>query len=274
MSPRIRIPYFSLKHTLECGQFFRFTKVGDTYLVQASDQIFSLWQKGDFLYYRGTEESFLRQFFRLDDDFNSILKEINRDPVIRQAIRQFPGLRLIRQDPWECLLSFLCSSAKSIPQIKSMIEGLCKSSGKRNVWENHIGYGFPKPNCMETPLQLQPIKAGFRTNYLFNANRCVDQKQLHALKSLPYREARKTLMNLSGVGKKVADCVLLYSLDFLESFPMDTWIKKGLQRDYLDGKRVGEKALESFLSQHFGPYAGYAQLYLYHYWRNQPLKVE
>jgi N-glycosylase/DNA lyase len=77
-------------------------------------------------------------------------------------------------------------------------------------------------------------------------------------------------MNLSGVGKKVADCVLLYSLDFLEAFPMDTWIKKGLQRDYLNGKRVGEKALESFLSDHFGPYAGYAQLYLYHYWRNQP----
>ena len=254
---------------MECGQFFRFTKVGDTYVIQASDQIFSLWQKGDFLYYEGVGESSLRHFFRLDDDFDSILRGINRDPIIRKAIHRYPGLRLIRQDPWECLLSFLCSSAKSIPQIKSMIEALCKSSGKRTIWKNHIGYRFPEPNCIETPLQLQPVKAGFRTGYLFKANRCIDRNQLLDLRRLPYREARKTLTNLSGVGKKVADCVLLYSLDFLESFPVDTWIKKGLQNDYFGGKRVREKVLESFLSAHFGPYAGYAQLYLYHYWRNQ-----
>jgi N-glycosylase/DNA lyase len=78
-------------------------------------------------------------------------------------------------------------------------------------------------------------------------------------------------MNLSGVGKKIADCILLYSLDFLEAFPMDTWIKKGLQKDYFDGKRVGEKELEEFVSKHFGRYGGYAQLYLYHFWRNPSL---
>jgi N-glycosylase/DNA lyase len=155
-----------------------------------------------------------------------------------------------------------------------MIEGFCKSSGKPTTWGNHIGYGFPEPNCIETPLQLESVKAGFRTGYLFKANQCVDRSKLLDLKSLPYKEARKTLMNLPGVGKKVADCVLLYSLDFLESFPMDTWIKRGLQRDYFGGKRVGEKTLESFLSDRFGPYAGYAQLYLYHYWRNQKASEE
>jgi N-glycosylase/DNA lyase len=77
-------------------------------------------------------------------------------------------------------------------------------------------------------------------------------------------------MNLSGVGKKVADCTLLYSLDFFEAFPMDTWIRRGLRKSYFRGKKTGEKAMEEFVSNHFGPYAGYAQLYLYHFWRHQP----
>ena len=98
----------------------------------------------------------------------------------------------------------------------------------------------------------------------------MDRNQLLSLKGLSYREAREQLMRLSGVGKKVADCTLLYSLDFLEAFPMDTWIKKGLQKIYFKGKKAGEKTMEEFVSHHFGPYAGYAQLYLYHFWRHFP----
>jgi N-glycosylase/DNA lyase len=268
MSPRLRIPRFSLHHTLECGQFFRFTKVLDTYLIQSSDRIFSIRQSGEFLFYEGIEESFVFQFFRLDEDLDCIYKEIDQDPVIHQAIEQYRGLRMIRQDPWECLISFLCSSAKAIPHIRSMIEVLCKSSGKKISWENYVGYGFPEPHCMETPLQLEPVKAGFRTKYLVKASQCIDRNHLLSLRSLSYKEARKQLMTLSGVGKKVADCTLLYSLDYLEAFPMDTWIRKGLQKFYFRGKKTGEKTMEEFVSNHFGPYAGYAQLYLYHFWRH------
>jgi N-glycosylase/DNA lyase len=270
MTSRLRIPHFSLKHTLECGQFFRFTKALDTYLVQSSDRIFSLWQKGESLFYEGVEESFLIRFFRLEDDFNSIEKEIDQDPVIHQAIKKYRGMRLIRQDPWECLLSFLCSSAKAISHIRSMIEVLCKSSGRRIVWENYMGYGFPEPLCIVTPCQLEPVRAGFRTTYLIQACRCMNREQLLSLKNHSYRQARQRLMELSGVGKKVADCTLLYSLDFLEAFPMDTWIRKGLQRIYFKGRKTGEQAMEEFVSHHFGPYAGYAQLYLFHFWRHHP----
>jgi len=122
---------------------------------------------------------------------------------------------------------------------------------------------------METLHQLEPVKAGFRTEYLVKASQCIDRSDLLSLRSLSYREARKRLMGLSGVGKKVADCTLLYSLDFFEAFPMDTWIRKGLRKSYFNGKKAGEKALEEFVSNHFGPYAGYAQLYLYHFWRHQ-----
>ena len=242
MTSRLRIPYFSLQHTLECGQFFRFTKVLDTYIIQSSDRIFSLRQRGEFLFYEGIEEPFLIQFFRLDEDLDSIYKEIDHDPVIHQAIEKYRGLRMIRQDPWECLISFLCSSAKAISHIRSMIEVLCKSSGRKISWGNYMGYGFPEPHCIETPLQLEPVKAGFRTKYLVKASQCIDRSHLLSLRSLSYKEAREQLMNLSGVGKKVADCTLLYSLDFLEAFPMDTWIKKGLQEIYFkreEGWREG-----------------------------------
>jgi N-glycosylase/DNA lyase len=268
MTSRLQIPCFSLHHSLECGQFFRFTKVLDTYVIQSSDRIFSIRQSGKFLFYEGIEEPFVIQFFRLDEDLDSIYKEIDQDPVIHQAIERYRGLRMIRQDPWECLISFLCSSAKAISHIRSMIEVLCKSSGKKISWENYVGYGFPEPHCMETPLQLEPVKAGFRTKYLVKASQCIDRSLLLSLRSLSYKEARKQLMNLPGVGKKVADCTLLYSLDYLEAFPMDTWIRKGLQKFYFRGKKTGEKAMEEFVCNHFGPYAGYAQLYLYHFWRH------
>jgi N-glycosylase/DNA lyase len=264
-------PPFSLRDTLECGQFFRFTKVFDTYLVHSSDKIFSIQQQGDILLYEGVDEPFLIHFFRLDEDLDPILKEIDQDPIIHRAIQRYQGMRLIRQDPWECLISFICSSAKAISHIRSMIEVLCKCSGKKIGWENYISYGFPEPHSIKTLLHLEEVKAGFRKKYLFKAYCNMDRNQLLSLKKLPYKEARERLMNIPGVGKKVADCILLYSLDFLQAFPMDTWIRKGLQKFYFKEKKVGEKAMEEFVSHHFGPNAGYAQLYLYHFWRNHSL---
>ena len=264
----IRSGLFSLEHTLECGQFFRFTKVDNTYIVQASGQIFSIGQRGDLLIYEGVEESFLIDFFRLDEKLGPILKEIDRDPIIHRAIQQYPGLRLIRQDPWECLISYLCSSAKTIPHIRILLEGLCKSSGRRVQFGDFVGYQFPEPFCIQSSHLLELIGVGFRARYLREASRCIDRGHLLALKGIPYPEARQSLMKLAGVGKKVADCILLYSLDFLEAFPMDTWIRKGVQKAYFRGRKTGEKKMEDFVSHHFGPYGGYAQLYLYHYWRN------
>ncbi len=264
----IRLKPFSLRDTLESGQFFRFTKVEDSYLIHSHGRLFILRQKGDLLFYEGCKREFLSQFLRLEDDLSYILKKIDRDPIIHQAIVRYSGMRLIRQDPWECLISFLCSSAKNISHIRLIIELLCQTSGKKLSFGNFIGYEFPEPiNLMECRL-LEFIGAGFRKNYLIEAGKSIDRDRLLALKGLSYQEARRSLMRLTGVGKKIADCVLLYSLDFLEPFPMDTWIKKGLKKTYFNGKKVGEKVMEEFASSHFSPYAGYAQLYLYHFWRN------
>ena len=274
MTSRLRIHPFSLKETLECGQFFRFTEVAGTYIVQSSGRIFSLWQKGDDLFYEGIDESFLVHFFRLDESLDAVLKEIDRDPTVHEAIQRYRGLRLIRQDPWECLISYLCSSAKSIAHIRCMIELLCRTSGRKVSLGNYIGYAFPEPACIIPSQHLDSVGAGFRAPYLVQAGQCIDRDRLTALKTLPYEDARRALMKLAGVGKKVADCTLLYSLDFLEAFPMDTWIKKGLRRFYFNKRRVGEKELEEFLSHHFGPLAGYAQLYLFHTWRHHPMMAK
>ncbi len=273
MSGSIRLWPFSLKDTLESGQFFRFTKVEDSYLIQSHGKIFILSQKGDQLFYEGIEREFLIQFLRLEEDLSHILKEIDRDHIIHQAILKYSGMRLIRQDPWECLLSFLCSSAKNITHIRTIVELLCQKSGKKIKFRNFIGYEFPESNRLRDCGLLESIGAGFRKNYLIEAGKSIDRNKLLSLKDLPYQEARRNLISHSGVGKKIADCVLLYSLDFLESFPIDTWIKKGLQQFYFKGKRVGESEIEKFVYNHFGPYAGYAQLYLYHFWRKQKFEA-
>ena len=269
MSPRLQLSAFSLRDTMECGQFFRFTQVEGTYVVQTGGRIFTLWQKNNLLFYDGVEEESLIRFFRLDEDLDGVLEEIDRDAVIHSAIERYRGLRLIRQDPWECLVSYLCSSAKGIPHIRSIIENLCKCSGRKISHGNYLSYEFPEPVCLTSSRGWEWVGAGFRRSYLVQAGQCIDREGLVRLKGLPYQEAREALTELPGVGRKVADCVLLYGLDFLQAFPIDTWIRKGLQRAYFHGRPVGPRKMEEFVSQHFGRFAGYAQLYLYHYWRNQ-----
>ncbi len=265
---KLKVNLFSLKDTIECGQFFRFTKVKDTYIIQSRDKIFSVKQKFDNLYYEGVDDLFLINFLRLDDDLEFIYREIDKDPIIHQAILKYRGLRLIRQDPWECLISFLCSSAKRVSHIRSIIESICKTYGEMITYKNIIGYGFPEPDMIDDLSKLDLVGLGFRKEFLKLACRHVDREMLQKLKNLSYKEAKNELIRISGVGKKIADCTLLYSLDFTEAFPVDTWIKKGMQKTYFNGKNVSYREIESFVSDHFGPYAGYAQLYLYHYWRN------
>jgi N-glycosylase/DNA lyase len=271
MSVRLRIPDLSLKETLECGQFFRYTKLDDRYLLSASNRILWLWQRGEFLFCEGADQDFLVHFFRLEDRFDQILKSIDRDPFIHEAIERYRGLRLLRQDPWECLVSFLCSSAKAVSHIRAVVEALCGLSGRKMTSGNVCSFSIPEPHGCWDIRRLERAGAGFRAKYLVEVSNAVDRGWLLELKRLPYNEARSRLTQLPGVGKKIADCVLLYSLDFLEAFPIDTWIAKGLRQAYFGGRSVGVKEMEAFVSTHFGPFAGYAQLYLYHFFRNVSL---
>jgi N-glycosylase/DNA lyase len=262
---------FDLNNTLNSGQLFRYIAFGDHYIIHAGNRLFKIWQKGERVFFEGMEEEFISRFFRLEDDLEEIYRQIGKDPFIGKAIELYRGLRLIHQDPWECLVSFLCSSAKNIPHIKWILEHLCRHYGKPISLGNYRGYTFPSPDRISEGQDLGKIKAGFRTRYLLEVSRRAKSMDLRALGKLEYRDAKRELMTLPGVGEKIADCVLLYSLDFTEAFPVDTWIRKAMRTGYHGGEKLSDRRTREFAQGYFGRYAGYAQQYLYHFARNQDL---
>jgi len=261
--PKILVKDFNLEYTLSCGQLFRASRVEDWYYVSVRDRIFSIRQSANHLEFQGVDKKFLVHYFALDEPYPAILKQIENDPHIRKAIKRYHGMRIVRQDPWECLISFLCSSAANIPKIKLNLEMLSKSFGKRVELNGFEWYSFPNPGELNHYEKIVQAKTGFRAKYLKAANDLVTEAFLASLKKLPYQEAKRALKQIPGVGDKIADCILLFSLGFTGAFPIDTWIKKILQKRYFKNQIVSNRELQDFGPKYFGRYAGYAQQFLY-----------
>ena len=261
--PKICVKDFNLEFTLLCGQLFRVSRKEDWYYVSIRDRIFRVRQSSNHLEFQGIDQEFLSYYFALDEPYSTILTEINRDPRIGKAIRRYHVLRIVRQDPWECLISFLCSSAANIPKIKLNLEMLSQSFGKRIEIEGTERYAFPNPGDLNDYEQIVRAKTGFRAKYIKTANDLVSEAFLLSLKKLPYSKAKKALKDIPGIGDKIADCILLFSLGFTEAFPIDTWMKKILQKLYFKNQQVSNQQLQKFGVEYFGRYAGYAQQFLY-----------
>lgn len=259
---------FNLDYTLTCGQLFRVSKVGDWYYIIVRDRIFKVRQSSTYLEFDGISKEFFMYYFALDEPYSTILTQINKDPHINNAITRYYGLRIVRQDPWECLISFLCSSAANIPKIKLNLEMLSQFFGKKIELNKFEQYSFPNPGDLNDYEQILSAKTGFRAKYIKIANSLVNEDLLQSLGRLSYCEAKQTLRNIPGVGDKIADCILLFSLGFTEAFPIDTWMKKILQELYFKNKVISNKELSAFGVKYFGKYAGYAQQFLYMLARN------
>jgi N-glycosylase/DNA lyase len=248
---------FHLDHTLDSGQVFRWRKLGDHWEGVVNGSLISLTQKNKTLECNCDEEV-INSYFRFDDHLDDILTSIDKDENMHGIITSLRGLRIIRQDPWECLISFICSAFNNIPRIKHIIENLCTTFGTSFTH----GFTFPSPHSLATASlkELRECGLGYRDRFVLKTAQIIDSGfSLQSLKSLPYAEARSALMRLPGVGHKVADCVLLFSLDKLEAFPCDVNIKRCINRLYPDCSDI------NFLAHHyFGPYAGYANHYLYY----------
>jgi N-glycosylase/DNA lyase len=197
------------------------------------------------------------------------------DPHLQLAVQSCRGLRLLRQDPWECLASFILSSTKQIVQIRQIVAQLCERFGQPvAVPPGHApAWAFPSASelgrCAEA--DLRACRMGFRARPLFEAAQKVasgelDLARLHALEEAPAREA---LMRLRGVGPKIANCVLLFAYGFPRAFPVDVWVMRALRQFYFPRRRPARARLERFIATHFGPQAGYAQQYLFHYLRKR-----
>jgi len=288
---------FNLEHTLKCGQVFRWEKIGNWWYGVVSGKVLKLRQTDDKLFFQALPEKvnpkFVENYFRLNDDLPHILSQINKDEHIGEAIQALNGLRIIRQEPWECLISYMCATNANIPAIRNMILNLSKRFGKKITLEGHGFYTFPKPSDLAQAdiEEIKGCKLGFRAERVWEVSNMIEQGgfDLEALRKMGYEEAKRKLMSLPGVGHKVADCVLLFALDRLEAFPVDVWMRRIILRLYPDhfepsfvekvlGKRsITPKEYEkinTFGRGYFGEYAGYAQEYLFHYWRQNIHKQE
>lgn len=264
---KLEVP-FNLDFTLDCGQVFRWKKIKDWWQGVVNKSLIKIrLRKIDLEYVtypNKLTEKFMMDYFRLDDDLDKIYQEISIDKYIRTAIKNFRGLRLIRQDPWECMISYTCATYANIPRIKSMVQNLAQSFGSKI---DNYNFAFPTMQKLKKieECELRDCKLGFRASRVIKLVKTFQNNSLDFanLKKRPYKDAKRMLITLPGIGNKVADCILLYSLEKLDAFPIDIWMNRCLERKYQ--VKGSYKHLSTFARNYFGKYAGYAQQYLYYY---------
>ncbi len=279
---------FNLDVTLCCGQVFRWDKKGDWWYGVAGDKALKVRQVNAELEFANAEWKFIENYFALDDDLKKISANIGRDEHIRKALREFWGLRIIRQDPWECLISYICATYKNIPAIRHMLLSLSRKFGEKTWLDAMEFFTFPTPERLAcaSAKDLLECGLGYRAKYVQETSKRIFETsfELESLRQLPYLQAKKQICSFAGVGPKVADCVLLFSLGKTEAFPVDRWVERVILNNYAEklphelaqklqrreGLNNSEYAkLNVFGRAYFGKYAGYAQEYLYHYERMQ-----
>lgn len=237
---RLTVRHFDLDQTLCCGQFFDWTSEDGGYRIHASGRDFHAAQQGDSLIIEGVDEAFARGFFALDHDPEAMLKTMPRDPSLEKAFKAFGRLRLLRQDPWECLVAFLLSPVSNQPRIQRNLLALRHATGL-------------EPENMRDEARLRRLGVGFRASFLVSA--------------ADVGAGKETLRRVRGVGDKVSDCVMLFAYGDYGSFPIDVWTRRVLRRLY--GRQSPDKALRLWAREHFGPWAGYAQQWLYAWFRQE-----
>ena len=260
---------FSPDDTFDSGQCFRWERRPDgSYCGVVSGRVLTVALDGDELVIGGlTPAQYGREewarYFDLNRDYGAICRSLEPlGPAMAQAFALVPGVRILRQEPWETLCSFLISQNNNIPRIRGIIARLCETFGEP-CGEGRYSFPPPEALCGLDAAALAPLRCGFRAPYLIDAARKVADGAVDfaALETLPLGEARRALQTIRGVGPKVAECVLLYALGRLDAFPVDVWIARALERLF-PGRTAGD----------FGPYAGVAQQALFCYCRKIQLK--
>ncbi len=249
---------FNLNETLDCGQAFRWEKISTsfdcTYKGFYLNHPITISAKGDhFIFHDTSEQDFLNiwvNYFDFETDYGKIKKLLSKDKTLAKACEFAGGIRLLRQDKWEALCSFIISQNNNIPRIKGIISRLCA---------HYQGFPSPQQLALENIDSLSFLRAGFRAKYLLDASRRIANGELDLgeIAAMPINDARKALMSIKGVGPKVAECALLYGMYRIEAFPIDVWIKRVLEQYYPNG-------FPEFANE----YAGIAQQYLFHYIRS------
>ncbi|MEK6965636.1 MAG: DNA glycosylase [Thermoproteota archaeon] len=257
--------------TINSGQVFLWEKHDKTWYGINGNDVLAVSSDAEIFSY--SKKSY--DFFRNDDDFERILRDISRDHIVRSAVKRFPGLRLLRQDPFQCYISFIVSANSSIQNIKNTLQKICKKFGPKVEFNKNYFYLFPDPKkiAVAEKHELQSCGLGYRINAVKKAAEAVASGEIDFdfLKKSDYHVAKESLLKVFGIGNKVADCILLFSLEKSDSFPLDRWMLRVLQKYYSDKfelnmKTLTEKRYENLhneIVKYFGPYAGYSQQFLF-----------
>jgi N-glycosylase/DNA lyase len=220
-----------------------------------------------------------KQIFRQDDNYDEIIYEISQNEKIRKIVQKYPGLRILRQKPIQCIFSFLCSSNNNIPRIRFILRNLSRKFGRKIVYDDIDFYTFPSLASLHSASiqDLLSCGLGYRARFVSNTAKYISDRQLSIefLKKIDYNHAKEELLKLDGVGEKIADCILLFSLDKLEAFPIDIWIVKFLCQNLqhitktevkMNSKLTSSqyKIISKEIRDHYGRYSGYVQQYVYY----------
>ena len=261
----------NIDNSINSGQVFLWEKNGtDWYGINGQD-ILKINKNGVIKSILNSKTN----FFRKNDNIQEIIESISKDKTVKKSVKQYEGLRIFKQDPFQCMISFIISSNSNIQKIKNSLEKISKKFGKKVKIQNKEFFLFPKPEKLANA-SIEEIKkcgVGYRAPFIKQASKMIVLKKINFkyLEKCDYEEAKKNICVIPGIGNKVADCILLFSLNKLEAFPLDTWMIKILEKYYSNEFKIETKTittkqydiLHEKIVNYFGPYCGYAQQFLF-----------
>ena len=266
---------FNARHIFECGQCFRWNKEEDgSYTGVVKNNVINVRQEGSRVEFNNISDyDLIRNYFDFDTDYGIIKKALNRDEIMQEAISFGDGIRILAQDEWETMISFMISANNRIPMIKKVIENLSACFGKLIC--NYRGkdyYSFPSAESLsKAPVEdILQCKAGFRSPRIKEAAyRFLHEKEeIYKIKNMSYEDGLAYLKTYKGIGDKVANCILLFSTRHFDTFPVDVWVRRIMQALYLS-KDTKDADIRKFAEKKFGKYSGFAQQYLFYYAREK-----
>ena len=257
---------FNLQHIFECGQCFRWNMGADgVYTGVARNYVITCENTPDGIMINCPDDDFVNCYFDTERNYGDIKRSFQNDEILKKACGFGSGIRILKQDPWETMISFIISANNNIPRIKKIIELLCTNFGEKIDKTDY--YSFPGADVISrlTEEDLAVIRSGFRAKYIIDAAKKVESGQLDLNKiyKLSSQDGRAELKTVKGIGDKVADCILLFAYQKYDVFPKDVWIKRILNNLY----GVSNSDFDSFISKKFGDFGGFAQQYLFFYGR-------
>ena len=273
---------FDLVHIFECGQCFRWNKISeDTYIGVVADRVIKVISKENEIIFNASSdeklENFIEDYFDLKTNYNDIKKQLsNIDEYLKISTNFGSGIRILKQDLWECIISFIISANNNIPRIKKIIDRISEKYGNKIVFEDKEYYTFPTPEQLSkaTIQDLRALGLGFRDKRIYKTTQMILNKEVDIDKLKEINDSnyiKEELLKLDGVGEKVADCIMLFSLRRFDVFPIDVWVRRVMNDLYIhyeDEEKVSKKELQKLAKEKFGEIPGLAQQYLF-YWRRE-----